>query len=73
MSDRINYIIFGLPDFLPFCVSSNHTIHDWRFSGFRVGILFSNSVDFDVLEIINIDELFIDVRPICSGMTQSRV
>jgi hypothetical protein len=53
-----------LPNFLPFSVPSNYTIYDRGLSSFCMGIFIANCVYFNILRVVDVNELFIDVRSI---------
>ena len=62
-----------LPNFFSISIASHDSINDRRLASFRVGIFFANSVNFDILGIVHIDELFIYIRAIGPRMHQTTV
>ena len=60
-----------LPNFLPFRVPSNYTIYDRGLSSFSMGIFIPNRVYFDILRVVDVNELLIDVRSIGPWVIQS--
>ena len=62
-----------LPYLLALGIATDDTVHDWRLAGFCVCVLFTDSVHLDIFGIINLDELFVDVRAIGPRVIQCRV
>ena len=50
-----------VPYLLAFSVSSHDTIHHRRLAGLCMCILFSNSIDLNVLRIVDVDELLVRI------------
>ena len=63
----------GIPHFFAFGVALDDTVYDGRLAGLCMEIVYANGVDLDVLWVVDIDELLIDVRAVCSRVIEGRV
>jgi hypothetical protein len=57
-----------LPNFFSFCVATDDTVYDRRLACLCMKIIFPDSVNLDILRVIDIDELFVNVRAIGPGV-----
>lgn len=49
----------SIPYLFPFSVSSDNSVDDRGFASFCVSVFVADCVYFDILRVINVDELFI--------------
>lgn len=62
-----------LPNFFPFGIPSYKTIYDRRLARFRMGILWTDGVDFDVFRVVHVDKFLVDIGAIGTGVVESGI
>ena len=53
-----------------FDVLTDNAVYDERLAGLSMEVLCTDGVDFNVLKIIDIDELFVDIRAVGSRVNK---
>lgn len=61
---------FGIPYFFAFRVPADDAVDDGRLAGLCMEIVCANGVDLDVFRVIDVDELFVDVRTVGARVSE---
>ncbi len=64
---------FDRPNLFAICIPTDHSVHKRRFACFGMHIFRSKCVHFYILKIVDVHELFVDIRAIRSRMIEGGV
>jgi len=62
-----------IPYFFAIGISADDAVYDGRLAGFCMEIIGTDGVNLDVLRVVDIDELFVDVRAVGSGVIEGGI